>query len=180
MNPLGSGDFLLLADPPWDVKVQRPTRAPHQNFPRLSLERILSILQEREADAAVSLTFTLDKFLPEMMRRPSALPNQGLLIWDKKNPCLGWVVRKAHEPILLRWREGWKPDYPIPSILAYPRSDRRYATSKPVALMTVLLEAVGLPVVDLFPGGGSAQTAAKILGLGYQTSAWIPEVHAIQ
>jgi len=126
----------------------------------MSLDKITEILNEWEKQATVSLTFTLDRFLSTELARQSPLSKQAILVWDKKNPGLGWVVRKA--------QEGWKPTYPIPSILAFPRTDARYATSKPVALMVVLLEAVGLPVVDLFPGGGSAKTASEILGLNYR------------
>ena len=162
-------EFVLLADPPWDVKFSRAGKSDHPDFQRLPQSSISKILTEQEASATVSVTFTLDIFLATELTRESPLPKWRLLIWDKKNPGAGWVVRRSHEPFILRYKEKWRPKRAIPSVLAFPRTDSRYATSKPVTLMVVLLEAIGLPVVDLFPGGGSAKTAAAILGLGYST-----------
>ncbi len=157
-----------MADPPWDVKFSRVGQSNQPDFPRLPQSTISKILTEQEARATVSITFTLDAFLASELTRESPLPNWRLLIWDKKNPGAGWVVRRAHEPFILRYKEKWRPRRAMPSIFAFPRTDSRYATSKPVTLMVVLLEAIGLPVLDLFPGGGSAKTACQILNLPYE------------
>jgi len=96
------------------------------------------------------------------------------VIWDKRNPGMGWRFRRQHEMIMVAHRVGgtlkWNDDAKsIPNIISiYPERDRLHPNEKPVELTRIFLACVsasGDMMVDPFAGSGSALIAAKIEGL---------------
>ncbi len=94
---------------------------------------------------------------------------KNLLVWDKALLGMGHYFRRRHELIVFA-SKGRRPlaRRDIPDILRVPRLTRApYATQKPVALFSMMIEASAEPgfvVCDPFVGSGSSAVAA--LGLG--------------
>ncbi len=95
------------------------------------------------------------------------------VIWDKKNPGLGWRYRRQHEMVMISHRVGGKllwanDDRAAPNIysLAAPR-DRRHPNEKPVEMcvhFVGLHSARGQHVLDPFMGSGTTGVACVRLG----------------
>ena len=95
------------------------------------------------------------------------------VVWDKKNPSLGWRYRRQYEFVhvahrrggRLAWRDGQKP---IPNIVSMskPRAGL-HPNEKPVELVAKFIEAHTEPgglVVDPFCGSGTTGVACANLG----------------
>jgi len=95
------------------------------------------------------------------------------VIWDKKNPGLGWRYRRQHEMIMIAHRSGgkllWANDKKaVANIysLAPPR-DRMHPNEKPVEMcahFVGLHSAPGQYVLDPFMGSGTTGVACVRLG----------------
>ena len=106
------------------------------------------------------------------------LDSQGLqffhsVIWDKKNPGLGWRFRRQHEMVMVAHRAGGKlawadDDLAVPNIQAImPGREREHPNEKPLSLVTRFVGWHTLPgdlVLDPFMGSGTTLRAAKDLG----------------
>ncbi len=96
------------------------------------------------------------------------------VIWDKRNPGMGWRFRRQHEMVMVAHRKGgrlkWAEDgKSLANILSYyPPRDRLHPNEKPLDMVTAFLNAVGMPgdlVLDPFMGSGTTLVAAKGLGM---------------
>jgi DNA modification methylase len=96
------------------------------------------------------------------------------VIWDKRNPGMGWRFRRQHEMVMVAHRRGgklrWSEDgRSIPNILSYyPPRDRVHPNEKPIDLVLAMLDRIARPgdlIVDPFMGSGTTLVAAKQLGL---------------
>lgn len=95
------------------------------------------------------------------------------VIWDKRNPGLGWRFRRQHEMIMvahraggrLRWRED---DLAIPNVYSQmPPRHRLHPNEKPLEMVIYFLQAVSRlndTILDPFAGSGTTGVAAKKLG----------------
>ena len=95
------------------------------------------------------------------------------VIWDKRNPGMGWRFRRQHEMVMvahrtkarLRWN---KDERAVPNIMSYyPPRDRLHPNEKPLDFVKSFLSAVsqdGDLVLDPFMGSGTTLRAAKDLG----------------
>lgn len=96
------------------------------------------------------------------------------VIWDKKNPGMGWRFRRQHEMIMVSHRSGgtlrWNEERgaAIPNILSYyPPRERLHPNEKPLELIAAFLSSVSKPgdtVLDPFMGSGSTLVAALACG----------------
>lgn len=95
------------------------------------------------------------------------------VIWDKKNPGLGWRFRRRHEMVMVAHREGGKlawanNDIAVPNIQEFfPPKDRQHPNEKPVELPALFIELCTKPgelVLDPFMGSGTTLVAAKQSG----------------
>ena len=95
------------------------------------------------------------------------------VIWDKRNPGLGWRYRRRHEMVMIAHRQGgkllWHRDsVATPNIVEMmPPRERCHPNEKPVALCAHFIElhsAPGQIVLDPFMGGGSTLVACAQLG----------------
>lgn len=96
------------------------------------------------------------------------------VIWDKRNPGVGWRFRRQHEMIMVSHRAGdrmnWNDDERVlPNILSYfPPQKRVHPNEKPVDLVKTFLAAItnaGQVIVDPFMGSGTTLVAAKAVGV---------------
>lgn len=95
------------------------------------------------------------------------------IIWDKKNPGVGWRYRRQHEMVMVAHRKGgglaWAdPDVAQPNIMriSKPRGGL-HPNEKPVELMRKFIALHTKPgdtVLDPFCGAGSTGVAALELG----------------
>lgn len=91
------------------------------------------------------------------------------VIWDKRNPGLGWRYRRQHEMVMVAHRSGgkllWADDKrAIPNIVsAFPPRERVHPNEKPIDLVIQFIEAHAKPgqtVLDPFMGSGTSGIAA--------------------
>ena len=95
------------------------------------------------------------------------------VIWDKKNPGLGWRFRRRHEMVMVAHRLGgkllWADDgVAVPNIVELmPPRDRMHPNEKPVALVEHFVgihTTGGQNVLDPFMGSGTTGVACVNLG----------------
>ena len=95
------------------------------------------------------------------------------VIWDKKNPGLGWRFRRQHEMVMVSHRTGGKlawadNDFATPNIVSLmPSRDRQHPNEKPLELPQRFVSWTTQPddlVLDPFMGSGTTLVAAKNLG----------------
>ncbi len=95
------------------------------------------------------------------------------VIWDKKNPGLGWRFRRQHEMVMVAHKKGGKLSWPVKSRAVaniqayYPPRDRAHPNEKPVELPSLFIDCTttaGDLVLDPFLGSGTTLVAAKQLG----------------
>jgi DNA modification methylase len=95
------------------------------------------------------------------------------VIWDKRNPGLGWRFRRQHEMVMVAHRKGgkllWADDKTaVPNIISLmPPRDRQHPNEKPLPLVSLFLAWHLMPdsvVLDPFMGSGTTLVAAKQLG----------------
>jgi site-specific DNA-methyltransferase (adenine-specific) len=91
------------------------------------------------------------------------------VIWDKRNPGLGWRYRRQHEMIMVAHRDGGKLAWADDNITArniyseLPPRDRVHPNEKPVRMMRHFIELHTKPgqvVLDPFMGSGTTGVAA--------------------
>ena len=95
------------------------------------------------------------------------------VIWNKKNPGLGWRYRRQHEMVMIAHRTGGKllwanDDLAVRNIIdLMPPRDRVHPNEKPLALMEQFIQWHTLPgqsVLDPFMGSGGTLVACQRLG----------------
>lgn len=95
------------------------------------------------------------------------------VIWNKKNPGLGWRYRRQHEMVMISHRAGGKMLWRDEGIAArnivdmMPPRERSHPNEKPVALVEHFLDlhtSEGHLVLDPFMGGGTTGVAAARMG----------------
>jgi len=95
------------------------------------------------------------------------------VIWDKKNPGLGWRYRRQHEMVMiahlsegkLLWQDDKAAARNIFSML--PPRERHHPNEKPVAMCAHFIDLHSSPgqiVLDPFMGSGTTGVAAARLG----------------
>lgn len=92
----------------------------------------------------------------------------GEIIWDKKQPGLGYHIRYSHESIaVLRIGEPPRPVNALQSIIRGFAFHEKHPHEKPVKVLCPLIEWGSLPeqtILDPFMGSGTTLRAAKDLG----------------
>jgi len=95
------------------------------------------------------------------------------VIWDKKNPGVGWRYRRQHEMVMVAHREGgklsWNDDVPaMGNVLSFSKpKDDLHPNQKPLELPAKQIEAhcpADGVVLDPFMGSGTTGVAAVRLG----------------
>ena len=95
------------------------------------------------------------------------------VIWDKKNPGLGWRYRRQHEMIMISHRTGgrllWADDTRAARNIfdMMPPRDRTHPNEKPVGLVEhfiTLHSTVDQTILDPFMGSGTTLVACQKLG----------------
>ena len=95
------------------------------------------------------------------------------VIWDKRNPGLGWRYRRRHEMVMVAHKQGgkllWADDkIASPNIVdVFPPRERVHPNEKPVRLVSHFLELHSLPgqlILDPFMGSGTTGVSAVSLG----------------
>lgn len=95
------------------------------------------------------------------------------IIWDKRNPGMGWRYRRQHEMVMVSHRSGgrlaWNPDAePVGNIVsAFPPRQRLHPNEKPAALVAGFVGRHTLPgelILDPFMGSGVVLEVAKAMG----------------
>lgn len=150
------------------------------DFPKLPVDEIdaRSISMEQSiAGDGCSLTFVPYNFLIHELQRKSPMEKEHpFIVWDKRTVGLGWTIRRCYEFIILRTNPHWRAKWPLPSVIPYPRTDYRYQTSKPIGLLSTLLDSHATSkhlVFDAYPGGDGAKVATIGLGLEYRAGVKI-------
>jgi site-specific DNA-methyltransferase (adenine-specific) len=96
------------------------------------------------------------------------------VIWDKRNPGIGWRYRRQHEMVMIAHRAGgklrWANDnLAVPNVIPiFPDRERQHPNEKPIALVTKFLSwhcCESDIVLDPFMGSGTTLVAAKQLTL---------------
>ena len=91
------------------------------------------------------------------------------VIWDKRNPGIGWRYRRQHEMIMVAHRStgklGWADEnVQQPNIISlFPPQERAHPNEKPVQLMEIFIQnhtRQNDVVLDPFMGSGSTGVAA--------------------
>lgn len=94
------------------------------------------------------------------------------VIWDKKNPGLGWRFRRRHEMLMFSHLKGgrlsWnEKDFAISNLItAYPPRKRKHPNEKPTALYTVVINSTTNQddlVLDPFFGSGTTAVVCEDL-----------------
>jgi len=94
------------------------------------------------------------------------------VIWDKKNPGIGWRFRRQHEMIMVAHRSSgslrWNDEIgALRNVLSEPApTDRVHPNEKPLALVARFLAHMTMPgdtILDPFMGSGTTLVAAKNL-----------------
>jgi DNA modification methylase len=95
------------------------------------------------------------------------------VIWDKKNPGLGWRYRRQHEMVMIAHRKGGKLLWHRDGVAArnifemMPPRERFHPNEKPVAMCEHFIElhsAQGQVILDPFMGSGTTGVACAKLG----------------
>jgi len=95
------------------------------------------------------------------------------VIWDKKNPGLGWRYRRQHEMIMVAHRAGGKLLWANDDVAArnifdmMPPRDRVHPNEKPLGLVQHFIKlhsTEGQAVLDPFMGSGTTLVACAKLG----------------
>ena len=95
------------------------------------------------------------------------------VIWDKKNPGLGWRYRRQHEMVMISHRKGGKLLWANDNIAArnifdmMPPRDRVHPNEKPIGLVQHFVELHskgGQSILDPFMGSGTTLVACAKLG----------------
>jgi site-specific DNA-methyltransferase (adenine-specific) len=95
------------------------------------------------------------------------------VIWDKKNPGLGWRYRRQHEMVMVAHRTGGKLLWADNDIAArnifslMPPRERQHPNEKPVDMVRHFLQLhtlAGQVVLDPFMGSGTTLVACAKLG----------------
>lgn len=95
------------------------------------------------------------------------------VIWDKRNPGLGWRYRRQHEMVMIAHREGgtlrWQDDAKaVRNIYScMPPRERQHPNEKPVGMVADFLEWHSYPgdmILDPFMGSGTTGVAALSMG----------------
>jgi len=91
------------------------------------------------------------------------------VIWDKKNPGLGWRFRRQHEMVMVAHKKGGKlawsnADVAVPNVISImPPRDRVHPNEKPLSLVERFITwttSQGDMVLDPFMGSGTTLIAA--------------------
>jgi site-specific DNA-methyltransferase (adenine-specific) len=95
------------------------------------------------------------------------------VIWDKKNPGLGWRYRRQHEMVMISHREGGKLLWRDNAVAArnifemMPPRERFHPNEKPLGMVEHFLNlhsAPGQTVLDPFMGSGTTLVACARMG----------------
>ena len=95
------------------------------------------------------------------------------VIWDKKNPGLGWRYRRQHEMVMVAHRTGGKLLWANDDIAArnvfsmMPPRDRVHPNEKPVGMVEHFIQlhtSAGETILDPFMGSGTTLVACQRLG----------------
>ena len=95
------------------------------------------------------------------------------VIWDKKNPGLGWRYRRQHEMVMVAHRKGGKLLWRDDNVTArniyslMPPKDRFHPNEKPVDMVSHFIELhsdIDQMVLDPFMGSGTTGVACVKLG----------------
>lgn len=95
------------------------------------------------------------------------------VIWDKRNPGLGWRYRRQHEMVMVAHREGGKlawanDDVTMRNIISLsPPRNRVHPNEKPIELVKLFISLHTKPgdiIVDPFGGSGTTAVACEELG----------------
>jgi site-specific DNA-methyltransferase (adenine-specific) len=95
------------------------------------------------------------------------------VIWDKKNPGLGWRYRRQHEMVMIAHRKGGKLLWRDNNVAArnifelMPPRERHHPNEKPVEMCRHFIELhthAGQIVLDPFMGSGTTGVACAKLG----------------
>ena len=95
------------------------------------------------------------------------------VIWDKKNPGLGWRYRRQHEMVMVAHRTGGKllwadDDVAVRNIYSeMPPRDRQHPNEKPLNMVRHFIEIHSLPgqtILDPFMGSGTTLAACAKMG----------------
>jgi DNA modification methylase len=90
------------------------------------------------------------------------------VIWDKRNPGLGWRYRRQHEMVMVAHRDGGKLAWADDKVTArniyseLPPRDRSHPNEKPVSMMRHFIQLHTKPddvVLDPFMGSGTTGVA---------------------
>jgi DNA modification methylase len=106
------------------------------------------------------------------------MDNKGLsffhaVVWDKKNPGLGWRYRRQYEMVMVAHREGGKLKWADPDkaqrniVTIMPPRNRLHPNEKPVSLVELFIQLHTMPgdtILDPFAGSGTTAVAAERLG----------------
>jgi site-specific DNA-methyltransferase (adenine-specific) len=101
------------------------------------------------------------------------------VIWDKRNPGLGWRYRRRHEMVMIAHKEGgkllWANDgVASPNIVDFfPPRERVHPNEKPLGLVSHFIElhsSPGQTILDPFMGSGTTgvsavQSGRKFIGI---------------
>ena len=116
--------------------------------------------------------------LPTFAWLASRMDQYGLMffhsvIWDKKNPGLGWRFRRQHEMLMFAHVEGgrlsWNPEVKaVPNIISiYPPRERLHPNEKPLELYSQVIFSTTVAddlVLDPFAGSCTTAVACEQLG----------------
>ena len=95
------------------------------------------------------------------------------VIWNKKNPGLGWRYRRQHEMVMIAHREGGKLLWANDEIAArnifdmMPPRERNHPNEKPLGMVEHFIElhsVVGQTILDPFMGSGTTLVACQRMG----------------
>ena len=93
------------------------------------------------------------------------------VIWDKRNPGLGWRYRRQHEMVMVAHRKGgnllWKSDEVTARNIysELPPRDRAHPNEKPLNMVRHFLDLHGgETILDPFMGSGTTLVACANLG----------------
>jgi len=95
------------------------------------------------------------------------------VIWDKKNPGLGWRYRRQHEMVMIAHRSGGKLLWADDNIARrniiemMPPRDRCHPNEKPLGLVQLFIDLHSKPgqvVLDPFMGSGTTLVACAQSG----------------
>ena len=95
------------------------------------------------------------------------------VIWNKKNPGLGWRYRRQHEMVMIAHREGGKLLWANDEIAArnifdmMPPRERNHPNEKPLGMVEHFIElhsVIAHTILDPFMGSGTTLVACQRMG----------------